>query len=412
MSTIIVEIERPAYGGLFIGRHKGKVVMIKGAVLPGETAEVVVENVKKDYLAARVGKVIKPAPHRIDPACRHFGACGGCQLQHIPYKLQIEIKEEVLRDCLRRLAKTEVGLSGPLFDDDPWNYRLRGQFKVSDRGLGFYREDTREVVDIDRCPLMDETINTTLAKIRSALKDIDVREIHITAGDCLNGFVRISSGAKSSPDTDKPASRLLDLGFSGLFIETPDKKISGYGRTHVSLNLSDMKYTVSPMTFFQSHWRLNRRVVEFIKSCLGSLKGKRVLDLYAGAGNFSIPFASADEVEAVEENPYAVEDGRRNLEINGIKNCRFIISSAENYRADGNFDIIILDPPRPGLTNRVLEKVLSLEPGKIVYISCNPATLARDLRKLRTKYDIESARIIDFFPQTFHIESLLFLSLR
>ncbi|RJQ20047.1 MAG: class I SAM-dependent RNA methyltransferase [Nitrospiraceae bacterium] len=413
MKNLILKVERPAYGGLSIGRHEGKIVMIKGAALPGETVEAAVEGEKKDYLTASVKKVLEPAPYRIEPACRYFGTCGGCHLQHIDYEHQLKLKQEILGDSLKRLAKTVTELSTPLFDGGPWNYRLRGQFKVSHGQAGFYRGNTREVVDIDYCPLMTEEINEYFSKAKPLLKkNPDVREIHITTGDCSTALIRLSSRVKSASAMNKPASSLTDVGFAGLYVETHDNKISRHGRTYVTLRLDNMSYTVSPPTFFQSHWRLNQKVVKFIKDSLQPLKGKRVLDLYSGAGNFSLPLASDAEVVAVEENPHAIEDGRRNAEINKIETCRFIKSSAEDFNAAGRFDIVILDPPRTGISNSVMEKLSALIPERIVYISCNPATFARDLRELHKAYDIGSVRMIDLFPQTFHIESLALLRLR
>ena len=411
MASLILKVDRPAYGGLSIGKHEGKIVMISGAALPGETVEVTVEDEKRDYIKASVRTILEPSPLRIEPACKYFGSCGGCQLQHIPYEMQINLKEDILRDCLKRLAKTETGLSAPLIDGDPWNYRLRGQFKVSHGDIGFYKENTREIVDIDNCPLMAEEINEYLKAIRPVIKNIDVKEIHITTGEeSATAFIKPASGAKSVSDTKLSASKFLQLGFSGLCIETQDKKIIRFGKGYVTLKLpGNQTYTVSPETFLQSHWRLNQTVVEFIKDCLQPLKGRRVLDIYSGAGNFSIPLAIDADVTAVEENPYAVADGRRNKEINNIKNCRFINSSAENFHTRNNFDIIILDPPRAGITNRLMEMIFSLRPGKIVYVSCNPATFSRDLKKLLSRYYLESLRMIDFFPQTSHIESLALL---
>lgn len=412
MSRIVIQIDLPAYGGFFIGRHEGKVVMIKGAVLPGETVEAIIEREKRDYLIATAVNILEPSPYRIEPPCKYFGKCGGCQLQYISYDRQVAIKEEILRDSLKRLAKTDIDLSEPLFHKDPWNYRLRGQFKVFQGSMGFYRENSREVVDIDRCPLMTEEINSLLLKIKPVVKDSDIKEVHITAGDCSTALLKLSSRIRSRSDISTLSSMFREMDFSGIWIETSDKKIYRHGKTYVTLNLQGLKYSISPMTFFQSHWRLNQRVVEFLKNGLEPLKGKRVLDMYAGAGNFSIPLAMDAEIVAIEENPYAVEDGQRNLKNNSIKNCRFIISSAENYHIKEDVDIVILDPPRPGLSNRVLSKVLSILPEKIAYVSCNPSTFARDLKKLQLKYDIESLRVIDFFPQTFHIESLVLLGLR
>ncbi|MBI5408874.1 MAG: class I SAM-dependent RNA methyltransferase [Nitrospirae bacterium] len=412
MSTLTLKIERPAYGGVYIGRHEGKVVMIKGAVLPGETVEAIIEDEKKDYIAASVKKILESSPHRIRPACRYFGVCGGCHLQHAPYALQVRLKQEILRDCLKRLAQIENDLGKPIIDADPWNYRLRGQFKTSHGVIGLYRENTREVVDMDNCPLMDEKINEGLKNIKPLLKSFGIREIHITTGDRSTALIKLSSSGKSPEGMNELASLFQQAGFSGLYIETRDKKIVRYGEPYVTLSLQDLKYTISPMAFFQSHWRLNQTVVELIKNSLKPLKGIKVLDLYSGAGNFSIPLAADADVIAVEENPYAIEDGRRNLKSNGIRNYRLINSSAEDFHFEGRFDIVILDPPRTGVTNRVAGKILDLMPGRIVYISCNPATFARDLKKLQRKYEIESVGIIDFFPQTYHVESLAIFRLR
>lgn len=414
MSTLTIKVERPAYGGLSIGRHEGKIVMISGAVLPGETVEAIIEDERKDYIRAAVRKILEPSPFRIEPACEYFGVCGGCQFQHIPYEMQIKLKEDILIDCLARQARIQTAFSEPLINYKPWNYRLRGQFKISRGAIGFYRENTRQLVEIDKCLLMMEKINEYLGKIRTILSNDAIKEIHITCSEeSATALIKSVPAIESASNVKAMAEMFLNLGFSGLFIETQNKKIYRFGKTHITLKLSDnQKYIVSPMTFFQSHWRLNQMVIEFITSRLQPVKGKKILDLYAGAGNFSIPLAADAEVAAVEENPYAVADGKRNIEINKIKNYRFINSSDKDFRSEDIFDIVILDPPRAGVSNRLTETVLSLMPEEIIYISCNPSTLARDLKKLLNRYHLESVRMIDFFPHTFHIEALAHLRLR
>ena len=413
MSTTTLKIERLAYGGVAIGRHNGKVVMIKGAVLPGETVEADIDNEKSDYFTASAKKIIESSPDRIEPACKYFGLCGGCNYQHVPYSLQVQLKEEILRDSLKRLAKTEVELSAPVVNDNPWNYRLRGKFKVSGKKIGFYRENSREVIDIESCPLMAGEINEYLQKARLLTGGPGVREIHITGGE--NPMVLINVPARTTinkKDCGHFAMRFLNSGFSGFCIEAGNKIVFRYGSSYSTLDLGGLKYTVSPEGFFQSHWKLNLSLVDIIKSSLQPLKDKKILDLYAGAGNFSLPLAKDARVIAVEENRAAIKDGTRNLKINKIRNCKFIRSTSENFQAKDHIDIVILDPPRPGLAKRAMSNVLSLSPERIVYISCNPATFARDLKILLSKYEVESLRMIDFFPQTYHIEVLAFLRLR
>jgi len=409
---LTLHVDRPAYGGLTIGRYEGKVVMIKGAALPGETVEVVIEQEKKDFSIASVAKIITPSPHRIEPGCKLFGICGGCHLQRASYEEQVALKEDILRDSLKRTAKIDLKLSAPLTGDNPWRYRCRGQFKIESGKIGFYREKSADLIEIDNCPLMKDEINRSLKEAKRLIEGINVKEIHISCGDNIIALLKIPEREKGGSDFDRIASAFLDSGFSGLIIQTGDKELLKYGRPYITLNLEGLQYTVSAMSFFQSNYQLNQALVSLIKETIQSCKGKRILDLYAGAGNFSLPLAGDAEVIAVEENPYAVEDGLRNLEINRISNCRFIRSSAEGFQTSEKIDILILDPPRPGLTQKAMRNVLTLMPERIVYISCDPATFSRDIKKLSALYNIESIRMVDLFPQTFHIESLAFLKLR
>ena len=409
---ITLKLEKPAYGGGAISRHKGKIVMVSGHALPGETAEVVLQDEKKDYFIASVKKILEPSPDRIQPACEYFGSCGGCHYQHVAYKRQVKLKEEILRDSLRRIGGFETDLSDPLVEKIPWHYRLRGQFKISQGKIGFYREKTRDVVDITSCPLMTEELNSCLTKARTLCRGLNVSEIHLTNGDCSTALLKMSGYPHSKKALQSIASQFMEAGFAGLCIQSKENSIYSFGRQYISLDLAGLSYTVSVLSFFQSHWKLNQQVAEFIRESLLPFNGEKILDLYSGAGNFSIPLAGVAKIIAVEENPYSIEDGKRNLVLNSIGNFKFVRSTAEKFNLRGRFGIVLLDPPRPGLTKAAMNRVMELLPERIVYLSCNPATFARHLNKLPIKYDIVSVRAIDFFPQTFHIESLAFLQLR
>jgi len=397
---------------MFIARHEGKVVMVNGHTMPGETVEATVEKDRKDYITASVSKIIKPSPLRTEPGCRYYGICGGCHYQHIPYKKQAELKEEILMDCLKRIAKVEMELSASATGEDHWNYRLRGQFKVSGDEIGFYRENTRDIVNIESCPLMIDDVNRNLEKAKDILKFDGIKELHITSGDRTVALLKVTGNFPHNVDLNSLASDFMDAGFPGLSIDTGEKTVLNFGEPYFSLVLDGLDYSVSSMSFIQSNWKMNLSMVRLIKDGLQPAKGDRILDLYSGAGNFSLPLAGSCEVTGVEDNPYAIEDGRRNLELNKVKSCRFIRSSAEDFHADEKFNVIILDPPRPGLTNSVMSNVLDMLPERIVYVSCNPTTFSRDIKKLVTRYRIESIRMVDIFPQTFHIETLAFLSLK
>ncbi len=391
----------PAYGGYSIARDE-KVILIRGAI-PGEVVEVEIEESKRDYSLAGVIQVVEPSEHRVDPPCRVFGACGGCHLQFVSYEKQLRMKEEILADSLFRIGKIELPL-GETLSDAQWNYRQRAQFKVSKTGeAGFFREASRDVITFDDCALLCGGINAVLSKIREKDLARNLSDIHISAGETPVALLK-------GRDFDTAMfEAYIDAGLSGIAWNDS----ASYGGAYTSFDLNGMRYGVSPWTFFQAHWALNRKVAELIVEKLAPLEGGCILDLYAGAGNFSLPLAPlSGEVIAVEENPHAVEDGKRNLEFNGIGNCRIVKSSAERYRMNRKFDVILLDPPRPGLTSDVALKIMENPADRIVYISCNPATFARDLKKLKEKYEIESVRLIDFFPNTYHVEAIAFLRLK
>ncbi len=408
--SLVIKTQSAVYGGYVIARDNG-IIFIRGAI-PEEVVEVSISEKKRDYSVGAVTNVIEPSPHRIEPPCPLFGTCGGCQLQFISYEKQVSMKEEILLDSLHRIGDIEIALSPPLTEKD-YYYRYRGQFKVSPKGaIGFYKEGTREVVPVEECPLMIEEINSLLKK----LKDINspsppfakrwlggIKEIHVSYGDSAVALIKPKTISEDGEKT------LMDIGFSGIAFENGES----VGKDYIKLDLNGLQYTITPWSFSQAHWALNKKVVELIVNELQPLEGMSVLDLYAGAGNFSLPVSGhASQVVAVEENPHAIEDGQRNAGLNNIKNCKFIKSSAEKYKFHEKFDILILDPPRPGLSNDVMKKVNDLSPKRIVYVSCNPATLARDLKKLKEKYNIDSIRMIDFFPNTYHVEALVFLSLK
>jgi 23S rRNA (uracil1939-C5)-methyltransferase len=412
MNALILKIEKPGYGGLFIARHEGKVVMVKGAVLPGETVAAEVDSDKKDYLTASVTEIIEPSTERTEPRCTHFGVCGGCSYQHIPYNLQVRLKEDILRDSLKRVAKIDISLDNSIINKEPWHYKIRAQFKLSDSGIGFHKQATRDAVPLDKCPIMTAGINESIPRTGPLLKGTGIKEIHITEGNSIIAQVIARESDLRPSDAGKLASALLDSGISGVTVIRGNTMPMKFGISFTSLRINSIDYTLSPSSFVQSNWRLNCIVADFIKKHLQPLHGKKILDLYAGAGNFALPLAQEAEVTAVEGNPFAIEDGRRNIKINGIKNFRFIHSPAEDIHTDEHFDIVILDPPRPGLTKKAMRKVIKILPETIVYVSCNPSTFARDLRTLTDKYEIESVRMIDFFPQTSHIEALAFLRLK
>lgn len=417
-----VRAESPVYGGFVLGRN-GKVIFIKGAI-PGELVEINITESRKDYTIGEVTRVIEASEFRRRPPCPHFGDCGGCQLQYIQYERQVTLKEEILRESLHRIGGIQIDEISSLTDNE-FFYRHRVQFKVSQDGkIGFFKEGTREVVAIDRCLVCMEPINDLIAR----LKGIDLRgvkEIHVISGDSLSILIKGDRAPQKVFDLlgtpvikEDTVQAILDSGVSGIAFENGDS----IGKDYITLEYEGLRYTVTPWGFFQGHWALNKKVVNLIIEKLSPLEDKKVIDLYSGAGNFSLPIAKrASEVISIEENHYAIEDGKRNAMINGIKNCLFIKAPVEDVFKNRKkwkviegrrYDIVILDPPRPGLSSELCKGLLDLNSERIVYVSCNPSTLARDIKRLKDRYEIESVIMVDFFPNTYHIEAIAFLRIR
>lgn len=404
MSQNLLKAQEPVYGGYVLHRAEGEsITFIKGAV-PGELVEVSIQEKKRDYSVGTVVEVVEPSPYRREPACEYFGSCGGCQLQFITYPRQVELKDQVVRDCLKRLGGIEIALEHQLFGE-PFGYRRRGQFKVSREGsIGLFKEGTREIVPVTTCPLMTGPINEVLGSMRGVKLD-GVREIHLTHGD---GVVALIKGI---PFSETIADELMDAGLEGVAFE--DGTYRGTGPSYVLFDLNGLKYSVSPWSFLQSNWDLNRRMVEQLVEDIGSLQDRRLLDMYAGAGNFSIPLAmEARQTVAVEENSHAITDGQRNAAQNRISGYTFIKGTAEAAKLKGEFDVLVLDPPRPGLSKPAMERVLALAAPRVAYISCNPSTLARDLKIMSEMYVLDSVQVADMFPNTYHIECLALLTIK
>lgn len=393
----VLKAEDAVYGGYVISRDEG-VVFIRGAI-PGELVEVTIKEKKRDYAIAEVSNIIEPSEHRIEPPCPYYGECGGCQIQFVSYDMQVQMKDSVMRDCLRRIAKLDIELAPHLIGRD-FKYRRRAQFKVSkDGSLGFYQDGTHDVIAISRCLLMTDEINDMIRKLR-AMDLAGIKEIHVTHGDSLAVLI------KGLLFNEAVAEKFMAAGFTTVGFD--DGNYSGQGA--VTLDLNGLAYTVSPWSFLQSNWDLNLKVVQMISAHLEKIETKRVLDLYAGAGNFSLPLAATSSgVVAVEESPHSIKDGQRNIELNKIRKFKFTMGRAETARLKGEFDTVIVDPPRSGLTKGARKRLLEISPERIVYVSCNPSTFARDLKVLKDYYEIESIRMIDMFPHTYHLESLAFL---
>ena len=395
-----------AHGGAAVARVDGRVVFVEGAI-PGETVEAEVTQRRKDFWRAQATAVLEPARSRVDPPCRFFSlGCGGCQLQHVAYSEQLAQKRKVLHQQLQRahldfpLERIEVhGM------DDPWRYRIRGEFHVLHRGgnvdLGFYKKHTYQTLPIDACLIHVEAIERSLPAFARAAEDPTgsrVTALQFTWAPGTNDLLW-APYPPGSADPDfgaRAAGRIpeLDLNDDSIGIEDAGRY-----------------FRVRPETFVQVNARQRDVLYQRAIGYASLVRTNRVLDAYAGIGMLTARLADgAAEVIAVEESPYAVRLGELNMQLNAVKNVRYLRGRVEDIAGpiEASVDVLVLDPPRAGCAEAAVEAMANLRPERIIYISCEPSTLARDLSRFSTggRYTLAEVAFVDMFPQTYHIEAV------
>ena len=434
MPLPIATIDKLAFGGNGVCRIDGKVCFVPFSC-PGDEVSLRITAQKKSYCTASISEIITHSPSRTVPECAIFGACGGCSWQHINYTTQLEQKRNILAETLWRGARTPA----ELIDDvvaasSQYGYRSRLQFKVSVNDgklrIGFYRQGSHQVVDAaDGCPIAAPAINQVLNCCRTVLRsypDVEsISQISIDAGD--SGIIVIihHSGRVTSKDRGYFIGRSADFGpCSGFFIKEDNQPSCEilWGSPDISYCLDqadpDQKpvvLTYPPGGFAQVHQLQNISMLSVIRRLGAFTSTDQLLDLYCGNGNFSLPLAAeVASVTGIEGNKDSIRAAEQNRELNKVANARFFcddVTSGVHRLVDQGlkFDTVLLDPPRSGAGDAV-SGIVRLQPTKIIYVSCDPSTLARDCGLLSgCGYSVARSVPIDMFPQTFHIESVTLL---
>jgi 23S rRNA (uracil1939-C5)-methyltransferase len=421
-----LKIEKLTHGGRGMGRHDGKAVFVP-LTCPGDLVRCRVTRDKGRYAEALLEELIIPSGMRRMPPCPLFGECGGCQWQHLPYPVQCDGKEQIFMELLARRQLLSAEAVAPLLAaPGEFAYRSRVQFKcrMTDHGLaiGFYRSGSHFVVDAASCLLVAPPIQKVLAHLREALATAPaadaIPQIDICCGDGDEALV-VMHGLPAAAERHLPwlESVARSGGFSA-FLQ-PGRKDT-LRQVHGSPNLLQRVGTdrvalrAGPGSFTQVNCEQNDRLVDLVIAAADLQGHERVLDLFCGIGNFSLPLARrAAEVVGVEDFAPAIEDARRNALDNGLANVHFQVGdacrAAQHFREGRGFDLVVLDPPRSGCY-AVMKALLQLMPRRIIYVSCDPATLARDLQLMvHNGYVAARSQVIDLFPQTWHIESVTVL---
>lgn len=426
--TLTVTIDRLAYGGAGIGRVHGKVLFVPGTV-PGDEVEVIVTEEKQRFAVARLLAVRRPSPARRVPPCPYVPRCGGCCWQQVEYATQLTAKETVVREQMRRIG----GIADPpllpiLAAPREWQYRHRIRLRATAlHRLGFSPARSHEVVEIESCLIADARLTARLSDARAwyAGLQTQVRWIELVVGDARQGggtaeVVLLGScdGAFQAAD-DQSCARFLRTHPSvrGLALCGQGWQRS-WGDCRVRLDLQEdgLWLDVGPGVFTQVNPAGNRMLIATLLRLASFRAEQEVVELYCGVGNLSLPIARrVRRVVGVERDQRAVEAARGNAARAGLPNTRFLCASAraavqQLLRAHACFDVVVLDPPRAGAAE-VIELLPRLGARTIVYVSCDPATLARDVRQLRCAgYQLHALQPLDLFPQTYHVETIAILT--
>ncbi|MGA8213318.1 MAG: 23S rRNA (uracil(1939)-C(5))-methyltransferase RlmD [Candidatus Sulfotelmatobacter sp.] len=426
---MLLNIEKLIYGGDGLARlpagspdnkdrGRGKAVFIP-FVLAGEKIDAALTEEKPGFARAYAGAIIEPSPHRIPPACPHFGRCGGCHYQHASYEHQLEIKKDILRENLRRIAKLELQCDIQVHASPPWNYRNRSRLQVQTRpgfAAGYFKFSSHELLPVEECPISSPLINRGIAALwhagRAGKAVEGVREVEFFANA---DDTRVLLEFLCAPEARRAAVRawaeelcaaMPEIAGVVAFRE-PQKGVQeplvAVGASELTYQTKTAAFRVSAGSFFQTNRFLTDELVDIVTT---GRSGDLALDLYAGVGLFSTALAcNYRHIVSVESSQTAGSDLQYNLPVNG----KAVRSTTEQYLTKvPKPDLLVVDPPRGGLGDPVSRALASTTAPRITYVSCDPATLARDLVPLQAAgYRVEEVHLLDLFPQTYHLETIV-----
>ncbi len=339
---------------------------------------------KETFCLLSIEEIVVPSPVRVEPPCPYFGRCGGCDFQQLSYEAQLAAKAEIIRDCLHRIARLEnVPEIRVTPSPDEWRYRMRATWQIDqeERAIGYYERGSRRVCDVADCAVLKPELQAALEHVRATEWDrlpLDLKHLDVVQGE---------NGVSFAPE------------------------FANFYTNELSLTVRGEVYHYNAEAFFQINPALLEPLLDY---AIADAHGETVLDLYSGVGLFTLPLARRfQKVIAVEANPVAARFARRNLQFAGLTNARVHTATVTQwFRSDGArsgpVDLVLLDPPRAGAESAVIKGILELGPKRICYVSCDPATLARDLKKLLAGgYALDAISGFDLFPQTHHVETVV-----
>ena len=378
-----------------------KICFVKNA-LPTEEININITKEKKKYLEANVENYLKESHNRIAAKCKYYGICGGCQLEHMKIEDENQYKKRKVEDILEKFASQKIIIAKINYGRE-YNYRNKITLHVQEGKLCLLKEDSNDYVEIDKCLLADEKINVVISKLKALVTlEKGIKTIMIRIGNYTDQIMIDISGQVNNENVFLPLADSVIIN---------NKSIKN---NEITSTILDYKYYVSNKSFFQ----VNKEVVEMLYSKIISVvkdkKAKKVLDLYCGVGTISLSISkyvnSVIGVEVVED---AIKNANQNKELNKIKNVEFICGKAEDIITRQKFDCdtIIVDPPRKGIDKRAIDVLNNSSAKNIIYVSCDPITLARDINRLNN-YEVMEVELFNMFPRTYHVECVVVLKLK
>ncbi|MCM3226120.1 23S rRNA (uracil(1939)-C(5))-methyltransferase RlmD [Terribacillus saccharophilus] len=446
--TIELTFEDLTHDGDGVGKVDGYPLFVPYA-LPGETAQVKVIKTKKNFGFGKLMEITKPSPARVEPPCNVYIQCGGCQLQHMSYQLQLEMKQKQVQNAMKKIGHLEhVPVHPALGMDDPWRYRNKIQIPTAERNgemiTGFYRKRSHDIIeDMETCVIQDEVNDRMVEAVRRIASRLGIsaynEETH--RGDLRHIMVR--TGQQTNETMIVLVTRMNELPYAKELVaelhETyPQIKsivqninkertnvILGrktkllWGEEYIYDTIGDIKFAISAQSFYQVNPAQTKVLYDQALAYANLSGNETVIDAYSGIGTISLFLAQkAKKVYGVEIVPQAVSDAKMNAKLNHMDNAEFYVGKAEEvmpwWKAQGlNPDVIVVDPPRKGCEEDLLQAMIDMKPKRIVYVSCNPSTLARDLRYLEDGgFETKQVQPVDMFPQTGHIECVAEIELK
>lgn len=400
--TFDIQLDKLTYGGDAIGRLPDSRAVFVPFGLPGERVRVRLVEEKKNFARGEIVEVIDPSKDRIQPRCRHFGECGGCHYQNLPYEKQLQAKTDILIDQLKRIGKIENPPVKPMvICPNPWNYRNHVQFSLDENGkLGFQAPNSNKVIPITECHLPELSINSLWPQLEFE-PQTDVERVSLRLGVDDDLMLALESDSPEPPELE------IEAGVSIAHVYEENTVILA-GSDHILMRVLGRDFKVSAASFFQVNTIMAGKMVEHLLTSLPISPTTTLLDVYCGVGLFSAFLApKCGRVIGIESSESACEDFTVNLE--EFDNVELYEDEAEAVipQLEAKPDIVLVDPPRAGLDKAVVDGILIQNPSLIVYVSCDPSTLARDAARLiNGGYKLKEVTPFDLFPQTYHIESI------